>query len=49
MEKYIAAYMSWCEEQGRGMEESEFKVLESNLDPGWLLLDKINLVRKILE
>ncbi len=32
MEKYIAAYESWRDEQGRGMEESEFKALESNLD-----------------
>jgi hypothetical protein len=30
MEKYIAVYESWREEQGRGMQESEFKVLESN-------------------
>ncbi len=32
MEKYIAAYESWRDEQDRGMEESEFKALESNLD-----------------
>ena len=32
MEKYIAAYKSWREEQGQGMEESEFQALESNLD-----------------
>jgi hypothetical protein len=32
MEKYIAAYESWREEQGRGMEESEFEALKSNLD-----------------
>ena len=32
MEKYIAAYESWREEQGRGMQESEFRALESNLD-----------------
>jgi hypothetical protein len=32
MEKYIAAYESWREEQGRGMGESEFQALESNLD-----------------
>jgi hypothetical protein len=32
MEKYIAAYESWCEEQGQVMQESEFKALESNLD-----------------
>jgi hypothetical protein len=32
MEKYVAAYESWREEQGRGMQESEFKALESNLD-----------------
>jgi hypothetical protein len=32
MERYIAIYESWREEQGRGMEESEFKAMESNLD-----------------
>ena len=32
MEQYIASYESWREEQGRGMEESEFQALESNLD-----------------
>jgi hypothetical protein len=32
IEKYIAVYESWREEQGRGMHESEFKALESNLD-----------------
>jgi hypothetical protein len=32
MERYIAAYESWRAEQGRGMYESEFKALESNLD-----------------
>ena len=32
MEKYIAAYESWREERGRGMEESEFQALESSLD-----------------
>ena len=32
MEKYIAAYKSWREKQGRGMEESEFQALESSLD-----------------
>ena len=32
MEKYIAAYKSWREEQGQGMQESEFRALESNLD-----------------
>ena len=32
MEKYIAAYESWREEQGQVMQESEFKALQSNLD-----------------
>ena len=32
MEKYIAAYESWREEEGRVVEESEFQALESNLD-----------------
>ncbi len=32
MEKYIAAYESWHKEQGREMEEGEFKTLESNMD-----------------
>jgi hypothetical protein len=31
-ERYIAAYESWREEQGRGVEESEFEALKSNLD-----------------
>ena len=35
MEKYIAAYESWREEQGRGMQESEFKALQSNLDSSY--------------
>jgi hypothetical protein len=32
MERYIAAYESWRAEEGRGMEESEFEALKSNLD-----------------
>ena len=32
MEKYIAAYESWREEQGQVMEETEFRALESSLD-----------------
>ena len=32
MEKYIAAYESWHEEQDQVMQESEFKALQSNLD-----------------
>jgi hypothetical protein len=35
IEKYIAAYESWHEEQGREMEEGEFKILESNLDSSY--------------
>jgi hypothetical protein len=37
MEKYIAVYESWHEEQGRGMEESEFEALKSNLDGSYWL------------
>jgi hypothetical protein len=32
IERYIAVYKSWHAEEGRGMEEGEFKALESNLD-----------------
>ena len=32
MEKCIAAYESWREEQGRVIQESDFEALESSLD-----------------